>query len=172
MDPYIGQIALVGFSFAPVGWAFCDGSLLQISQNSALFAVLGTTYGGDGINTFALPDLRSRVPIHQGQGPGLGIYVLGQQAGSEMVQLTSAQIPSHNHQGQGVANSSNSQNPSGAVWANATGDTPYQTGTVGEGIMAAGAIGSAGGSQPHTNIMPYQAINYIIALVGVYPSQS
>ena len=172
MDPYIGQIALVAFNFAPVGWAFCNGQLLPISDYDALFALIGTTYGGDGQTTFALPDLQSRIPIHQGQGTGLSPYVMGQSDGTETVSLTADALPGHGHQAQGVAGSSNSGNPAGAVWAKATGDTPYKGNTTGEGNMATGAIGPAGGNQPHPNIMPYQALNYVIALQGIFPSQS
>jgi microcystin-dependent protein len=172
MQQYVGQITLVAFTFAPVDWAFCDGSLLQISQFQALFTLIGTTYGGDGINTFALPDLRGRIPLHQGQGTGLSPYVMGQVAGSETVTLNVLQIPAHTHQAQGVAATGNSTGPSGAVWAGTKGDKPYVPGVVGEGNMAGGAIGPAGGNQPHPNIMAYQAINYIIALNGVFPSQS
>ncbi len=172
MTPYIGQITLVGFNFAPQGWALCNGQLLQISQNDALFALIGTTYGGDGQNTFALPNLQSRIPIHQGQGSGTSNYVLGQLSGTESVSLTVAQLPSHGHTAQCLSASSTSKSPVAAIWGRATTDTPYQSAEVGAGSMAAGAIGPAGGNQPHPNLMPYQALNYIIALAGVFPSQS
>ncbi len=155
-----------------MGWALCNGQLLPISQNDALFSLIGTTYGGDGQTTFALPNLRSRIPIHQGQGSGTSNYVLGQLSGSEQVALTVSQIPSHGHTAQCLSASSNSQSPVGAIWGQATTDKAYQAAEVGTGSMAAGAIGSAGGSQPHPNLMPYQALNYIIALAGVYPSQN
>jgi microcystin-dependent protein len=172
MTPYLGQITLVAFNFAPQGWALCNGQLLQISQNDALFALIGTTYGGDGQTTFALPDLRSRIPIHQGQGNGTSNYVLGQPSGTEQVSLTAAQLPSHGHTAQCVSTSSNSQSPVGAIWGQATNDKPYQSAEVGTASMAAGAIGPAGGNQPHPNLMPYQALNYVIALAGIFPSQS
>jgi microcystin-dependent protein len=172
MTPYIGQITLVGFNFAPVGWALCNGQLLPISQFAALFQLIGTTYGGDGQNTFALPNLQSRIPIHQGQGNGTSNYLLGQISGTEQVSLTVAQLPSHGHAAQCLSASSNSKSPVGAIWGQAANDTPYQTAEVGTASMAAGAIGPAGGNQPHPNLMPYQALNYIIALDGIFPSQS
>jgi microcystin-dependent protein len=172
MTPYLGQITLVAFNFAPVGWALCNGQLLQISQNDALFALIGTTYGGDGQTTFALPNLQSRIPIHQGQGNGTSNYLLGQISGTEQVSLTVAQLPSHSHTAQCLSASSNSQSPVGAIWGQATTDKPYQSAEVGAGSMAAGAIGPAGNNLPHPNLMPYQALNYIIALAGIFPTQS
>jgi microcystin-dependent protein len=172
VDPYIGQIALVAFNFAPVGWAFCNGSLLPIDQYSALFTLIGTTYGGDGQTTFALPNLQSRIPLHQGQGTGTSNYVIGQNGGFEQVTLTSNQLPAHTHQAQCFTGGSNSQSPVNGIWANASRDQPYKANTTGAANMAAGAIGPAGGNQPHPNLMAYQALNYIISLFGVYPSQS
>jgi microcystin-dependent protein len=172
VEPYIGQITLVAFTFAPVGWAFCNGQLLSIDQNQALFQLIGTTYGGDGQTTFALPDLRSRIPLHQGQGTGTSNYTIGQSGGSENVTLTTDQIPSHTHQAQCVTGGSNSGSPSNAVWAQASNDQPYKSGTTGAASMASGAIGPAGGNQPHANMMSYQSLNYIIALFGVFPTQS
>ncbi len=172
MQPYIGQIALVGFNFAPVGWALCNGQLLQISQYQALFTLIGTTYGGDGVQTFALPDLRSRIPLHQGQGTGTSNYVLGQTGGFETVTLSGNQIPSHTHQAQCFTSGGNSASPVNAIWAQgAATENLYKAGEVGTASMASGAIGLAGGSQPHPNIMAYQALNYIIALFGIFPSQ-
>ena len=126
MDPYIGQITLVAFNFAPVGWAFCNGQLLPIDQNTALFQLIGTTYGGDGQTTFALPDLRSRIPLHQGQGSGTSNYTIGQIGGSEQVTLTSDQVPSHTHQAQCFTGGSNSQSPVNGLWAQASIDQPYK----------------------------------------------
>jgi len=171
VQPFLGQIALVAFNFAPVGWAFCNGSLLQISQNSALFALLGTTYGGDGMSTFALPNLQSRIPLHQGQGPGTSNYQIGQSGGSETVLLAGDQIPSHSHQAECFTGGSNSKSPVNAIWAQASNDQPYKGNEAGAVNMAADAIGVAGGSQPHPNLMSYQALYYIIALQGVFPSQ-
>jgi len=171
-EPFLGQIALVGFNFAPQGWALCDGQLLSIAQFAALFNLIGTTYGGDGQSTFALPDLRSRIPVHQGQGSGTSNYVMGQTGGSEQVTLTSAQVTSHTHQARCFTGGSNSQSPVNGVWAQASADTPYVSSQVGAANMAPGAIGAAGGGQPHPNLMAYQAINYIIALEGIFPSQN
>ncbi len=172
MEPYLGQIALVAFNFAPVGWAFCDGTLLSIDQNSALFSLIGTTYGGDGQTNFALPNLLSRIPIHQGQSGGTSIYVIGQTGGAEQVTLTGAQLPTHTHQAQCVTGGSNSQSPVNGVWAQASTDQPYKAASAGQANMASGAIGPAGGNQSHPNLMAYQALNYIIALEGIFPSQS
>jgi microcystin-dependent protein len=172
VDPFVGQIALVGFNFAPVGWAFCDGSLLPIDQYATLFNLIGTTYGGDGVTTFALPDLRSRIPLHQGQGNGRSNYTIGQTGGTEQVVLTSNQIPSHTHQAQCFTGGSNSQSPVSGIWAQASRDQPYKGNATGTANMAAGAIGSAGGNQSHPNLMAYQALNYIISLFGIYPTQS
>jgi microcystin-dependent protein len=172
VEPFLGQITLVAFTFAPQGWAFCNGKLLPIDQFSALFAVIGTTYGGDGQTTFALPNLQSRIPLHQGQGPVTSNYVTGQTGGSEQVTLISAQAPSHTHQAQCFTRGSNSGSPVNGLWAQASIDKPYKAGAAGAANMAPGAIGPAGGSQPHPNLMAYQALNYIIALEGIFPSQS
>ncbi len=172
MEPFIGQITLVAFTFAPVGWAFCNGQLLQIDQNMVLFQLIGTIYGGDGQTTFALPDLRSRIPLHQGQGNGTSNYTIGQVGGSESVTLTSGQVPSHTHQAQCFTGGSNSGSPVNALWAQASNDNPYKSATTGAASMAPGAIGLAGGNQPHANLMAYQALNYIIALEGIFPTQN
>jgi microcystin-dependent protein len=172
VEPFLGQITLVGFTFAPVGWAFCNGQLLAIDQNPALFQLIGTIYGGDGQTTFALPDLRSRIPLHQGQGNGTSNYTIGQIGGSENMTLTSGQVPSHTHQAQCFTGGSNSGSPVNALWAQASNDQPFKSGTPGAANMAPGAIGPAGGNQPHANLMAYQALNYIIALQGIFPSQN
>ncbi len=169
--PFIGEIRLFAGNFAPAGWAFCDGSLLAISENDALFNLIGTTYGGDGQTTFALPDLRSRVPVHQGQGSGLSNYQLGQSSGVETVTLTVNQIPGHNHTPQANSGPGTQQGPGNGVWA-----TP-STGTIYSDVapslsMNAAAVGATGGSQPHDNIMPFLAINFIISLFGVFPTPS
>jgi microcystin-dependent protein len=170
-QPFIGQIYLVGFTFAPPGYAFCDGSLLPISEFTALYQLIGTIYGGNGTVTFALPDLRSRVPIHQGQGTGLSPYVIGQAGGTENVTLTVQQIPSHTHVANCSSNSSNSASPVNAIWAKDSGsDTPYAAQA--KKTMLPNAIGPAGGSLPHENMQPFMGINYIIALFGIFPSQS
>ena len=177
MEPYLGAITIFAGNFAPLGWAFCDGSLLDISQNSALYALLGTIYGGDGINTFALPDLRGRFPVHQGQGPGLSNYVIGEQTGQSSVTLTQSQIPSHGHALYATSADATTNNPTGALLAK-----PVQPGSTAavSAFAAAGAsvqmngsaIAPAGGSQPHDNMPPFLALNYIIALQGVFPSQN
>ncbi len=165
-QPYVGEIRIFAGDFAPVGWAFCDGSLGPISENAALFQLIGTTYGGDGQNTFALPDLRSRVPVHIGPG-----FALGQSAGVEQVTLTTSQTPSHSHVPQaaagGTGNPANS--PAGNVWNGWTGGqftAPQNPGA----SMSPDALQTAGGSQPHDNMLPFLTLNFIISLFGVFPS--
>ncbi len=170
-EPYLGQIAIVSFEFAPQGWALCQGQLLPINQYAALFDLIGTTYGGDGQTNFALPDLRGRVPISQGAGPGLQDYVLGQVGGEEQVSLTIAQIPAHTHPLLGQSALGSSANPTGNIWAAQSRLSVYSS-TVPDSPMGSGAIGTAGGGLPHDNRSPYVTINYIIALVGIFPSQS
>lgn len=167
-SPFIGEIRMFGGNFAPAGWAFCDGSLQAISQNDALFNLIGTTYGGDGTSTFALPDLRGRIPIHMGTGSSGTTYVIGQRAGTETVTLTTNQIPSHSHVPQGSSASGNQPSPAGGVWA-ASSLNEY-TATAADTNMNASTIGLDGGSQPHGNLMPYLAINFIISLFGIFPS--
>ena len=164
-DSYIGEIKMFGGNFAPLGYAFCDGSLLSISQFDALFNLIGTTYGGDGLATFGLPDLRGRIPVHQGSG-----FSLGQSSGTETVTLTSAQIPAHNHAVAANSNTGSSGNPQGNIVAGST-LTPYNTTAV-DINMGGSSIGNTGGSQPHDNIMPYQCVNYIIALEGIFPPRN
>jgi microcystin-dependent protein len=166
-DPYIGEIRLVGFNFAPVSWAFCNGQLMSISEYEALFNLIGTTYGGDGQTTFALPDLRSRIPIHQGNG-----FVQGQAGGTETVTVTLSQIPSHSHVPQANSGGGTSNNPAGNVWANWSGDQYSDQLPSSQMQMNAGVAGFSGGGQPHNNIPPYLAVNFIICLVGIFPSQS
>jgi len=180
MDPFIGEIIMFGGNFAPRGWAFCDGQLLPISSNSALFSILGTTYGGDGRTTFALPDLRGRVAVHDGSGPGLTPVRLGEKGGINDVTLTSQQMPSHNHTGTIKVGNDNGDSPKakGNVFGKNVGDggTTYSDnpdyGDNNELHSGALAINNAGGGQSHTNMQPYQVVNYIIALQGVYPSRS
>jgi microcystin-dependent protein len=168
-DPYVGEIRMFAGNFAPAGWAFCQGQLMPISENETLFNLIGTTYGGDGQSTFALPNLQSRVPIHMGTGGG-GAYVLGQMAGEEQVTLTGNQIPSHTHVP--VANTGNGSaaSPSGNFWAQSA-NLPYSTQPP-TASMAATAIGSTGGSQPHDNMIPFLVVNFIISLFGIYPTQT
>lgn len=169
-NPYIGEIRMFAGTFAPAGWHFCDGSLLSISSYSALFNLMGTTYGGDGVNTFALPDLRGRVPIHQGISSH-GAYVMGQISGTETVTLSVAQLPVHTHLANGQAASGTTAKPSGQFWASNGATSAYTHNTTPPSKMANGAISTAGSSIPHSNIMPFQSIYFIIALQGIYPSQ-
>jgi microcystin-dependent protein len=169
-DPFIGEIRMTGFNFAPVGWALCDGQLLAISGNDALFALIGTTYGGDGQNSFALPDLRGRAPIHVGQGSGLTNRTIGERAGSETVTLTATQIAAHNHAANANTAVGTSTDPAGKFWAQRSGANQY-LGTA-NSAMAPGALQNAGGSQPHENMPPSLVINFIICLVGIFPSQN
>lgn len=164
-QPFIGEIRMFAGNFAPVGWAFCDGSIIPIDQNDALFNLIGTTYGGDGQTTFALPNLQSRVPVHVGPG-----FALGQSGGVESVTLTTSQIPAHSHVPQGNSNTGDQSNPSGALWANSP--SKLYIAPPPNANMDPGAIGSAGGSQPHDNMLPFLVINFILSLFGVFPSQS
>lgn len=169
--PFIGEIRMFGGNFAPVGFAFCDGQLLAIADYEALFTLIGTIYGGDGQTTFALPDLRGRIPVHQGQGPGLAAnYTLGEQSGSETVTLTTSQVPSHAHPAQAQSAAGNQAGPGGGIWA-ASGQNQFSANTP-SADMSAAAIGSAGSGQPHDNMAPFQAVSFIIALEGIFPSQN
>jgi len=171
-EPFLGEIRMFGFNFAPQGWAFCNGQLLPISQNTALFSLLGTTYGGDGQTTFALPDLQSRVPIHQGQGAGLSFYQLGQKAGVEQVSLSIGQLPAHSHSLSCQTAGGNAQTPQGNFLAvDASGLTALYS-TTENATMSASAIGNTGQSQGHTNLQPYVTLNFCIALAGIFPSRS
>lgn len=169
-EPYIGQIMAFGGNFAPQGWALCDGSLLPISQYDALFSLIGATYGGDGQTTFALPDLRGRAALHQGQGPGLSSYSLGQNGGVEAVTLTVSQAPPHSHPVLGHSGAGDSPHPAGAVWAGST-VALYTAGAAANAAMSASSISPSGGSQPHDNMLPFLTLNFCIALEGIYPSQ-
>lgn len=169
-QPYIGEIRMVGFNFAPIGWAQCDGSLLPISQNEVLFAVLGTTYGGDGQSTFALPDMRGRIPVHQGSGPGLSPRVVGQTFGSESVTLLASQMPAHGHALAAASGGVRSAAASGALLA--SGESDAWTRAAADGQMAGNALALAGGSQPHENMQPFACVNFIIALWGIFPTSN
>ena len=169
--PFIGEIMLVSWNFAPKGWAFCNGQLLPINQNQALFSLLGTTYGGNGVTTFALPDLRDRVPIHFGQGPGLSPRSLGERAGAASHTLALTELPTHAHAVQASSGSPGSQvDPAGNYPARNPAAYP-QYGSVADVAMASSAIGTVGGGQPHTNLQPYLGLHFVIALVGVFPSR-
>jgi len=167
-QPYVGEIRMFGGNFAIAGWAFCDGSLLPISENETLFQLIGTTYGGDGQATFALPDLRGRVPVHMGQGPGLSNYQLAQSGGVETVTLTQNQIPSHAH-APVASNTGNSDNPANSFWANSTTGKPYSAAPPAI-QMNPGTVLPTGGSQPHDNMIPYLCVTYLISLFGIFPS--
>jgi microcystin-dependent protein len=171
MEPFIGQIMMFGGNFAPRGWAFCDGQLLPISSNSALFSILGTTYGGDGRTTFALPDLRGRLAMHPGNGPGLSSYRLGQKGGAEDVTLNVNQIPSHNHSIRAANTGGDDTDPTTGNGFGSASDDLYIEDAPGT-TMPNGIMTNTGGNQPHTNIQPFQCVNFIIALQGVYPSRS
>ncbi|WP_026955535.1 phage tail protein [Algoriphagus vanfongensis] len=179
--PFIGQIELFGCNFAPRGWAMCQGQLLPISQNTALFSLLGTVYGGDGRTTFGLPDLRSRVVVGMGNGPGLSNYTLGQKLGVENVTLTQAELPNHTHGLSGVNGNGTSNIPTQNVLAvnNATierGAGPVEGNSFANSSanvsMNQFSIGQAGGSLPHNNMQPSLSLNYCIALVGIFPSRN
>jgi len=170
MEPFIGQIIMFGGNFAPRSWAFCDGQLLAISSNTALFSILGTTYGGDGRTTFALPELRGRVAIHAGNGPGLSNYNLGQKSGTETVTLNSNQMPSHTHTLRAHSEDAEETNPSGHRLGG-TGTAIYAS-EAADVNMSGDSVTNTGGNQAHTNIQPYNTVNYIIALLGTYPSRS
>jgi microcystin-dependent protein len=159
-------------TFAPVGWAFCDGSLLPIAGNDMLFSVIGTTYGGDGANTFAVPDLRGRVPIHQGAGPGLSNRALGEASGTETVTLITPQLPVHNHAARASNAGGNADTPANNFWASSVTTTQYVPGAQANTGMAASAIEFAGGNEPHDNMLPFTTISFIISLEGIYPSQN
>lgn len=164
-QPYVGEIRMFGGNFAPAGWMFCDGSLLPISENETLFQLIGTTYGGDGQSTFAVPDLRGRIPIHQGSG-----FILAETGGAEEITLTVSQIPAHSHPMLAVAATPNSNNPGGGLTAQPTASI-YNNSAVAVNL-APQAIGSIGGSQPHQNMQPYLCVSFIISLFGIFPSPS
>jgi microcystin-dependent protein len=175
-EAFIGEIRMFGGNFAPRGWALCDGQLLPISQYTALFSLLGTTYGGDGRTTFALPDLRGRVPIHAGHGPGLSDYRLGQTGGQETVTLTTQQIPAHSHTASvsQAADSSvgTSDKPENMLPARNAASTPQYGTTANVNMSGASvSVGNTGGNLPHENMQPYVTVNYIIALEGIFPSR-
>jgi microcystin-dependent protein len=167
--PYIGEIRMVGFNFAPSGWAHCNGQLLPISENEALFTLIGTTYGGDGQNTFALPDLRGRAPMHVGTGLGI-THIVGELGGQETVTLTTQQIPSHTHVPQANTGGNPVNDPSGKVLTGWTGAQYINQAPA--AAMSPSALDPTGGSQPHENRPPYVTINFIISLFGIFPPQT
>ena len=179
MEPFLGEIIMFAGNFAPQGWALCDGQLLAINTNQALFSLLGTTYGGDGRTTFALPDLRGRLTMHPGSGPGLSTRRSGEKGGAETVTLTLQQMPSHNHTASGTIQAKNGRpdesNPGGTVPASLSQGAEGYAETSNTTMKADGVnvtVGNSGGSQPHNNLQPYQCVNFIIALVGIFPSRN
>lgn len=173
-QPFVAEIKIVPYNFAPRGWAFCNGQIMAISQNTALFSLLGTTYGGNGTTNFALPNLQNRAPLHWGQGPGLSSRSLGEMGGSASVTLAVTELPTHTHSmladpaGGGLAG------PAGNTWGQPAARTPaplYRSGAP-NAAMLAGALAPAGGSQPHNNWSPFTALNFVIALQGVFPSRN
>ena len=165
-QPYVGEIRIFAGNFAPAGWMFCEGQLLPISENEVLFQLIGTTYGGDGESTFALPDLRGRIPLHMGNG-----FIQAQTGGSEQVTLTVAQIPSHTHPLVAAAVTGDQVSPSGNLPASSFNVTPYIN-DVPTGPMSPNSIGPTGGNQPHDNFQPYLCLDFIISLFGIFPSQT
>lgn len=169
-SPYVGEIRMFAGNFAPAGWAFCDGSILSIAENETLFNLIGTTYGGDGQTTFALPDLRGRLPMHMGNGAGLTPRVIGEMGGVESVTLTAQQMPIHSHAPRAVSGSGNQATPQNGVWAGSA-SSRYST-SAPNLAMNASLVNLCGSNQPHENRMPYLSISFIISLFGVYPTPS
>lgn len=169
-SPYVGEVRLVGFNFGPAGWNICAGQIVPISENETLFNLIGTTYGGDGQQTFALPNLQGRVPVHQGQLSGGGTYVIGQTGGVESVTVGISQYPQHNH----LLFASNNAGGANSPGNNVTGvfKDLYETATPGNPMLPAALGGSGGGNQPHDNLQPFQVLNWIISLYGVFPTPS
>ena len=176
MDPFVAEIRIFPFNFPPKGWAFCDGQILPLSQNTALFSLLGTTYGGDGKSNFALPNMQGNAPMHPGQGPGLSLHDLGETGGSDTVSLLESEIPSHTHQLRGTTDPGDVSLPqTGAILAATTGATQWLAGSPNPPALLAmngNSLAPAGGDQPHNNMQPYLTLNFCIALQGVYPPRT
>jgi microcystin-dependent protein len=173
-DQFVAEIRIFGFNFAPTGWALCNGQLMSISQNTALFSLLGTFYGGDGRTTFGLPNLQGSAPLGQGQGPGLSVYSLGQSGGEPTVTLQQNQLSSHTHQARANGGGAGQASPGGNVWASLPGRSPaplFQSGAP-NAAMSSQATSVAGSSQPHNNMQPFLALNFCIALQGIYPARN
>ena len=171
MDPFVAEIRIFPFNFAPKGWAWCDGQLLPLSQNTALFSLLGTTYGGDGKSNFALPNMQGNAVMHPGQGPGLSLHDLGETGGSETVSLLESEIPAHSHAFMGSQADGIARQPAGNLIANMIGVNGYAApGALTQ--MSPNALSPAGGDQPHNNMQPYLTLNFCIALQGVYPPRT
>lgn len=173
-DPFVAEIRIFPFNFAPKGWATCDGQLLPLSQNTALFSLLGTTYGGDGKSNFALPNMQGNAPMHPGQGPGLSLHDLGETGGSQFVTLLESEIPSHSHALQGTAGIANQNSPAGLLLGRPFGGGSCFKPPANQPIvqMAFQAVGPTGGDQPHNNMQPYLTLLFCIALQGVFPPRT
>ena len=174
MDPFVAEIRIFPFNFAPKGWAFCDGQLLPISQNTALFSLLGTTYGGDGKSNFALPDMQGNAAMHPGQGPGLSLHDLGETGGSETVTLLQSEMPGHVHNEMAAASVGNRSTPAGNSVSRVSGSTPFVPSSATPPLvaMSPNAIVPNGGNQPHNNMQPYLVLSFCIALQGVFPPRT
>ena len=172
-DPFVAEIRIFGFNFAPTGWAKCNGQILPISQNTALFSLLGTTYGGNGQSTFALPDMEGNAPMHPGQGPGLSLHDLGEVGGSEFVTLLQSEMPAHTHNLMAQGQAATKSTPAGNSIAKVAGATPYLP-PAGAALVSKSdqAVAPAGGDLPHNNMMPYLVLNFCIALQGVFPPRT
>ncbi len=166
-EPYIGEVRMVAFNYAPRGWALCNGQSMPISQNPALYDLIGTTYGGDGQSSFALPNLQSRVPMHQGNG-----HALGEMDGAEQVTLAVAELPSHLHLPQADIFNGNASDPAGNIWASSEASKQYLVGVAPNVSMNPSAMAPTGGGRPHDNMLPFLAFNFVIALEGIYPTPS
>jgi microcystin-dependent protein len=177
MDPFVAEIRIFPFNFAPKGWAFCDGQIMPISQNTALFSLLGTTYGGDGRSTFALPNMQGNAPMHPGQGPGLSLYDLGETGGTTTVTVLTSEMPAHSHSincidGARVGGGAGAPGNAVPVKTAGTPANAYTSGATQNQTMALSMVSLVGGNQPHNNMMPYLTLNFCIALQGVYPQRS
>ena len=170
-EPFVGEIRIFAGNFAPRGWAFCDGQLLAVSQNDALFSLLGTIHGGDGRTTFGLPDMRGRIPIHAGSGPGLSPRTLGTKAGAEKVTVTINQLPPHTHNIRTSTAAGTENNPAGEFLGASPNVRLFRPATPNSSLNAA-SISSVGGSQSHSNLMPFLCVHFIISLFGIYPSRN
>ncbi|MEZ5455697.1 MAG: tail fiber protein [Lysobacteraceae bacterium] len=171
-DPFVAEIRMFPFNFAPHGWAFCDGQLLPISQNTALFSLLGTTYGGNGKSNFALPNLQGRAPMHPGQGPGLSLHDLGETGGTETVSLLESEIPSHSHAQRAAIDPGDLFAPANNALATSVGAAMYQPTVTQLVNMSDQSLAPAGGDQPHNNMQPYLTVNFCIAMQGVFPPRT
>lgn len=172
-DPFVAEIRIFPFNFAPTGWAFCDGQILPLSQNTALFSLLGTTYGGNGKSTFGLPNMQGNAPMHPGQGPGLSLHDLGETGGSAEVTLLESETPLHSHTLQAQNAPADAPSPTGSSFARVIGATPYQSPAGAPLVgMSNSALTPSGGNLPHNNMMPYLTLNFCIALQGVFPPRT